>query len=164
MRTARYGLGLLLALGAASAALAEPPDGASTSFASAAQVQAQVAAMAHDMKPGETFLYRPLLQAGASKAALEYWTGPRPPAVHPSDAEYVVVVAGAGTLVSGGVLENAVARNPGLTEGSRIEGGSTRALAVGDAFMVPAGVPHWFGIAPGGRLVMLGIKLPQPKP
>jgi hypothetical protein len=29
--------------------------------------------------------------------------------------------------------------------------------------MVPAGVPHWFGVS-GGKLALLGLKLPQPKP
>jgi len=79
--------------------------------------------------------------------------------VHPAEAEYAIVMEGAGTLVSGGTLADPETRNPGLVEGSRIEGGATRTLGPGDVILVPAGVPHWFGIT-GERLVLLGIKLP----
>jgi quercetin dioxygenase-like cupin family protein len=29
--------------------------------------------------------------------------------------------------------------------------------------LIPAGVPHWFGIT-GGELVLLGTKIPQARP
>jgi mannose-6-phosphate isomerase-like protein (cupin superfamily) len=80
--------------------------------------------------------------------------------VHPDQAEYVFVVTGEGTMVSGGRLVDPVTTNPTLIEGSRIEGGTTRSLHPGDVFLVPAGVPHWFGIT-GGRLVLLGTKIAQ---
>jgi mannose-6-phosphate isomerase-like protein (cupin superfamily) len=153
-----------LALAAAAPVLAQAPAGDPTAYAASADIRAQVAAMAAELKPGQHFLYRPLLKDGVSTAALEYWTGPGAPAVHPNQAEYVVVVAGAGTLLTGGHMTDPTVRNPTLVEGGRIEGGTTRALGVGDAFLVPAGVPHWFGIPGGGRLVMLGIKLDRPAP
>ncbi len=49
---------------------------------------------------------------------------------------------------------------PELTEGDRIVGGTTRSLAPGDVLLIPAGVPHGFGIT-GNRLVLLGMKLPR---
>jgi quercetin dioxygenase-like cupin family protein len=113
-----------------------------TGFASASQVRAQVESMRRAMKPGQGFLWRPLVRGGNAVAALEYWTAPGKPAVHPGEAEYVVVVAGAG---------------------NRIEGGTIRSLHTGDVFLIPAGTPHWFGIR-GGRLVLLGTKLPQAQP
>jgi mannose-6-phosphate isomerase-like protein (cupin superfamily) len=131
-----------------------------TGFASAAEIQAQVEAMRQAMKPGQGFLWRPLVRGGDAVAALEYWTRPGKPAVHPDQAEYVLVVAGAGTMVSGGRLADPVTTNPTLIEGSRIEGGTTRTLHVGDVFLVPAGTPHWFGID-GDRLVLLGTKIAQ---
>lgn len=87
------------------------------------------------------------------------WKKPGRPAVHPAEAEYAVVLEGAGTLVSGGTLVTPIVRREGLVEGTRIEGGTTRTLGPGDVLLVPAGVPHWSGIT-GDRLVLLGTKLP----
>ncbi len=138
------------------------PPADPTAFVPAADVQAAVEAMRRDMKPDQGFLWRPLVRNGDAVAALEYWRKPAKPAVHPAEAEYVVVIAGAGTMVSGGTLVEPKETNPNLVEGSRIEGGTTRALHPGDVFLVPAGTPHWFGID-GDRLVLLGTKIPQPK-
>jgi mannose-6-phosphate isomerase-like protein (cupin superfamily) len=132
-----------------------------TGYASAADVQAQVEAMRQAMKPGQGFLWRPLVRGGDAVAALEYWTKPGKPAVHPDQAEYVVVVAGEGSMISGGRLVDPATTNPTLIEGSRIDGGVTRRLRPGDVFLVPAGTPHWFGID-GDRLVLLGTKIAQP--
>ncbi|WP_267393428.1 MULTISPECIES: cupin domain-containing protein [unclassified Sphingomonas] len=152
-RLARVAL-LPLAWTAVPGSAADP-----TSFAAAGEVAAQVAAMGKAMKPGQGFAWQPVVRDGATVAGLEIWKAPGRPAVHPSDGEYVMVVAGAGTLVSGGTLVAPVVKQPGLTEGDRIDGGTTRTLAPGDVFLIPAGTPHWFGIT-GDRLVMLGIKLP----
>lgn len=129
-----------------------------TGFAAAADVTAQVAAMTRAMKPGQGFAWQPLLGTGTTVAAIEIWRKPGRPAVHPDQAEYATVIAGAGTLVSGGTLEQPVMVKPDLIEGSRIIGGTTRPLAPGDVILVPAGVPHWFGIT-GERLVLLGTKV-----
>lgn len=125
--------------------------------ASAADIRAKVAAMAARMGKS-TFAYEPLVKDGKTVAALEYWKAPGKPAVHPDDAEYAIVIEGTGTLVSGGTMADAKQTQPGLVEGSRIQGGTTRRLSPGDVFLVPAGVPHWFGI--DGKLVLLGMKLP----
>lgn len=147
---------LLLALPAA-AQTSDP-----TAFASDKDVKAQLQAMLAEMKPGQGFAWKPLVREGGNVAAIEIWKKPGKPAVHPEQAEYAIVLDGAGTLVSGGTLADPETRNPGLVEGSRIEGGTTRTLAPGDVILVPAGVPHWFGIT-GERLVLLGIKLPGAK-
>src|SRR4051812_23116611 len=106
----------LLLPGAALAQAGADPTG----YASAPDVQAQVEAMRQAMKPGQGFLWRPLVRGGDAVAALEYWTRPGKPAVHPDQAEYVIVVAGEGTMVSGGRLIDPVTTNPTLVEGSRI--------------------------------------------
>lgn len=133
-----------------------------TAFASSAEVKTQVQAMLAEMKPDQGFMWRPLVRTGETVAAIEIWKKPGRPAVHPAEAEYAIVLEGAGTLVSGGTLVEPQTRNPSLVEGNRIEGGTTRTLGPGDVILVPAGVPHWFGIT-GERLVLLGIKLPGAK-
>ncbi|MET0247164.1 MAG: cupin domain-containing protein [Sphingomonas sp.] len=136
------------------------PDAASRQdFASDAEVRMQIQAMLAEMKPDQGFMWRPLVRDGVRIAALEIWKRPGRPAVHPDQAEYAIVIEGTGILVSGGTLLDAEPRYATLVEGSRIENGTTRALGPGDVILVPAGVPHWFGIT-GDRLVLLGIKLP----
>jgi mannose-6-phosphate isomerase-like protein (cupin superfamily) len=146
---------LLVAVPAVAQTASDP-----TSFADAKQVQAQLKAMLAEMKPGQGFAWKPLVRDGSNNAAIEIWKKPGKPAVHPDQAEYAIVLEGAGTLVSGGTMPDREVRNPTLVEGSKIEGGTTRTLAPGDVILVPAGVPHWFGIT-GERLVLLGIKLPK---
>jgi len=155
----RTTIAVLALLALASSASAQTASGASDSFAGAGDVRAEVAAMAAAMKPGQGFAWHPLLRDGERVAALEYWKKPGRPAVHPDQAEYATVIAGAGTLVMGGKLDQPVVVKPDLTEGNRIIGGTTRTLGPGDVFLVPAGVPHWFGIT-GDHLVLLGMKLP----
>ncbi|MDY0957247.1 cupin domain-containing protein [Sphingomonas sp. CFBP8993] len=131
---------------------------AQTDLASAAEIRGQVAAMLADMKPGQGFAWRPLLRDGQRVVAIEIWKKPGRPAVHPAEAEYAVVLEGAGMLVSGGTLVGPVKRGEELVEGDRIEGGTTRPLHAGDVLLLPAGVPHEFGIT-GDRLVLVGTKL-----
>lgn len=148
---------LLLSLLLAAPAAAQTAD--PTGFATSAEVKAQVAAMDKAMTPGQGFAWQPLVRDGDRSAAIEIWKKPGKPAVHPDQAEYAIVLAGAGTLISGGTLDTPRMVKPDLTEGDRIVGGTTRRLAPGDVILVPAGVPHWFGIT-GERLVLLGTKWP----
>ena len=135
------------------------PTTGQTDVASSGEVRAQVAAMISEMKPEQGFMWRPVVRDGARVAAIEVWKKPGRPAVHPTEAEYAIILEGAGTLVSGGTLTAPVTRQDGLVEGTEIEGGTKRTLGPGDVLLVPAGVPHWFGIT-GDRLVLLGTKLP----
>lgn len=146
---------LAIALPAAAQTAADP-----TSFAGGKEVQAQLKSMLAEMKPGQGFAWKPVVRDGSNIAAIEIWKKPGKPAVHPDQAEYAIVLEGTGTLISGGTMPDPQTRNPTLVEGSRIEGGTTRTLGPGDVILVPAGVPHWFGIT-GERLVLLGIKLPK---
>jgi len=146
----------------ASAQVSSAPAAGPSGFASGAEVQAQLRVMLAEMKPEQGFMWRPLVRDGATVAAIEIWKKPGRPAVHTAEAEYAIVLEGAGTLVSGGAMADPKAKNANLVEGSRIDGGATRPLGPGDVILIPAGVPHWFGIT-GDRLVLLGIKLPGAK-
>ncbi len=157
MRQAALALAML-----SSAAMSQAPT-TPGGVASSTEIRTIVARMAATMRDGRGFLYQPLLKDGKTVAALEYWKAPGRPAVHPNDAEYAIVIDGAGTLVSGGTMVDPKTTRPDLVEGSHISGGTTRSLAVGDVILVPAGVPHWFGIT-GGKLVMLGMKMPRHNP
>ncbi|WP_116091556.1 cupin domain-containing protein [Sphingomonas crusticola] len=147
--------------GLASVAQAQtPPD--PTAFARSAEVRTMIASMAHDIKPDQEMLYRPLLALPPYTVAVEYWVRPKQAAAHLTEAEFVIVLAGSGTLVSGGALADAK-HWYGDTNGGRIVGGTSRPLKPGDTFFVPEGTPHWFGID-GGKLVMLTMHVPRPLP
>ena len=134
------------------------PD--SFALASEADVRAQIAAMLAEMKPDQGFMWRPLVETGAHVAAIEIWKKPGRPATHPMEAEYAIVLEGAGTLIAGGTMVAPVTLPSGMIEGDRIDGGAERPLTPGDVIMIPAGVPHWFGVT-GDRLVLLGTKMPD---
>jgi quercetin dioxygenase-like cupin family protein len=155
-------IAVAMATGGAAAQTSQPEANDPTSFAAGADVRAQIQAMLATMKPDQGFLWRPLVRDGKTVAAIEIWKKPGRPAVHPAEAEYAIVLEGSGTLVSGGTLADARTSNASLVEGSRIVDGTTRKLGPGDVILIPAGVPHWFGIT-GERLVLLGMKLPPAK-
>src|SRR5438105_1395233 len=106
---------LLLLIAAPVAAQVGGPVATST------EVQALVERIGSEMKPGQIFAMKPLMQAGTSVASVEYWKGVGRPAIHPTDAEYAIVVAGSGALVSGGTMTDPEVSNPGLTQGGRID-------------------------------------------
>jgi mannose-6-phosphate isomerase-like protein (cupin superfamily) len=162
VRTTALGLACLLSMSWTSIAYAQtgsPNVARAKEFASSADVKAQIRTMLAEMAPDQGFMWRSLVRDGSSVAAIEIWKKPGRPAVHPGEAEYAIVLEGTGTLVSGGTLADPNPRNAKLVEGSRIDGGTTRRLRPGDVMLIPAGVPHWFGID-GDRLILLGIKLP----
>lgn len=146
---------VLLLAGSAGAQMPAP-----TAHASTADIARRVAELRRTMKPGQGFAWAPLVGQGDAVAGLEIWRKPGKPAVHPRQAEYATVISGEGVLVSGGTMVEPGETRPDLVEGSRIQGGTSQALKPGDVFMVPAGVPHWFGIK-GQELVLLGTKLPS---
>lgn len=152
----------VFALAATAPRIAQAQEAtAPAAYVGAAEITAQIEKMRRSLKPGQTFAYQPIVRAGDASAAIEYWRAPGKPAVHPDQAEYVVVLAGSGTMISGGTMIDAATTNPSLIEGTRIVGGTTRQLRTGDVFLVAAGTPHWFGVT-GTRLVLLGTKIPQP--
>jgi mannose-6-phosphate isomerase-like protein (cupin superfamily) len=142
---------VLLALATVAVATVAPAQEAARDFAAATDIPRAVAALEATMKPGQGFAMQTLVSGGGSVVALEYWKAEGRPAVHPDENEYATVVAGSGTLLSGGRLVDPHVVNPGLTDGARIEGGTTRALRPGDVLLIPAGVPHGFGVVPRSR-------------
>ncbi|KQM91783.1 MULTISPECIES: cupin domain-containing protein [Sphingomonas] len=154
---------VLLALATVAVATVAPAQEAARDFAAATDIPRAVAALEATMKPGQGFAMQTLVSGGGSVVALEYWKAEGRPAVHPDENEYATVVAGSGTLLSGGRLVDPHVVNPGLTDGARIEGGTTRALRPGDVLLIPAGVPHGFGVGANG-LVLLGTKITPRRP
>jgi mannose-6-phosphate isomerase-like protein (cupin superfamily) len=61
---------------------------------------------------------------------------------HMTQVDVVTVVSGEGTLVVGGKMVDGKTTAPNEIRGTSIDGGVRTAMAPGDVFHIPAGVPH----------------------
>lgn len=154
---------IVTALAASSSAFAQSPPATIDVpvFATAAEVQALIEKAKASIKPGQTMLGQPVVRLAPYAATLEYRPIPAPPSVHASNAEFIYIVSGAGTMTTGGSMNDPKAGAGGNSTGSGITGGTARKLAPGDMLMVPEGTPHQFsGI--DSTLIALTIKFPRP--
>jgi len=81
--------------------------------------------------------------------------------VHEKFADLFVVLAGAATLETGGVVTGARAIGPGETRGVSIEGGVRQALRAGDVAHVPAGTPHQMLLQGEDTITCLVVKVQE---
>jgi mannose-6-phosphate isomerase-like protein (cupin superfamily) len=72
-----------------------------------------------------------MIEGGKFNVNIRRITGAETALVHPNTIDTWVVIDGAGTLTSGGRIEN-----------GKIVGGQSHALKVGDVEFIPSGVPH----------------------
>jgi len=73
------------------------------------------------------------------------------PEVHMHNTHYIQVLSGEATLVYGGKVTNAKEIGPGQVRGDGISGGTSMTVRAGDFLQIPAGMPHLFNVASGGK-------------
>src|SRR5882757_5757877 len=73
------------------------------------------------------------------------------PEVHAHNTHYIQVLSGEATLIYGGKVTNARESGPGQIRGDGITGGTTMTVRAGDFLQIPAGMPHLFNVAAGGK-------------
>jgi quercetin dioxygenase-like cupin family protein len=73
------------------------------------------------------------------------------PEVHSHWTHYIQVLSGEATLTYGGTVAGAHETSPGQIRGDSITGGTTMAVHTGDFLQIPAGMPHLFSVAAGGK-------------
>ncbi len=148
---------LLFALPAA--AQAQTPDRPVKLFASAAEVDAALAKVRAEKKPGNNVVV--LVSVGPYPTALEYRLPGAPPSasVHKAQAELIYVVAGGCTLITGGTLTDAKDNGANMG-GSGISGGTPRKVATGDWIMVPPNTAHQYADVQG-ELAMVTLHMPM---
>ena len=83
--------------------------------------------------------------------------------VHTALTDVWYVIDGAGTLVTGGTMQDGKQTEPGELRGSGISGGIAHRIGKGDVLDIPAGVPHWVSAIDGKELVYLTVKVSTPK-
>jgi mannose-6-phosphate isomerase-like protein (cupin superfamily) len=61
---------------------------------------------------------------------------------HTTQVDMITVVSGEGTLIVGGSMVDGKTTAPNEIRGKSINGGARYAMAKGDVFHIPAGIPH----------------------
>jgi mannose-6-phosphate isomerase-like protein (cupin superfamily) len=84
--------------------------------------------------------------------------GPGLSEVHDTDTDVWYVIAGGGTVVTGGALVDSKDTEPGEHRGSGIKGGAETTVAAGDVVTIQAGIPHWVK-AVDGKLRYMVVKV-----
>jgi quercetin dioxygenase-like cupin family protein len=82
--------------------------------------------------------------------------------VHAHFSDFLIVVDGEGTELTGGTVVDPKEGPDGETRGTRLEGATSHTLHKGDVIHIEAGTPHQAIEAPGQTLTLLVIKVEKP--
>ncbi len=82
--------------------------------------------------------------------------------VHKHYADFLFVLSGEGTELTGGTLIDPKNGSDGEVTGQRLENAERRALRKGDVIHIPAGTPHETIEGPGQFITIFAIKVEEP--
>jgi len=151
MMTMRFLLAAALATLAAPAFAQTAQAPATVVSAAQVRVLSQAAAAAQAGKPNSL---KPIIAVPGYTLNLEHRVARAPAAIHPADAEWMIVLEGAGTLTTGGNVTPA----PG---GDTLTGGQARHIVKGDMILVPENTPHMLAPDSGVVLVLATLHMPH---
>ena len=81
---------------------------------------------------------------------------------HMHFADFLIVLDGEGTELTGGTMVDRKESPDGENRGSKLEGATAHVLHKGDVIHIPAGVPHQSIQAPGQSITIYVIKVQEP--
>jgi mannose-6-phosphate isomerase-like protein (cupin superfamily) len=163
MRLAAMVLGAGVLVFCGGAAAPPPPSSTTeTTFFSAAELDALIDKTKAGRRPGQVNVPATLFRVPPTNVNVEFRPEPGPAAIHPSMAELFVVLQGSGELTSGGTIVRPEAAPGAAAPPASITGGTTRKVAKGDVFLVPANLPHAFTQSDGQLVIMQTyLRLPE---
>lgn len=82
--------------------------------------------------------------------------------VHGHFADFLIVVDGEGTELTGGTVVDPKNQPNGEIRGTRLDGATPHVLHKGDIIHIPAGTPHQAIEAPGQTITIFVIKVQEP--
>ena len=82
--------------------------------------------------------------------------------LHKHYADFLFVLTGQGTELTGGTIIDRKDGDNGEVKGSRLDGAVPRALQKGDVVHIPAGTPHQMIEGPGQSITIFVVKVEQP--
>ena len=80
---------------------------------------------------------------------------------HGKFADFLIVLDGEGTELTGGTIVDPKEQANGEVRGKKLEGAESHALHKGDVLHIPAGTPHQAIEAPGQTITILVIKVDE---
>lgn len=83
--------------------------------------------------------------------------------LHQHFADFLFVLAGEGTELTGGTLQNPKTLPDGEVRGTGLEGATSHPLHKGDVIHIPAGTPHQAIEAPGQTITIYVVKVREPE-
>ena len=161
MRTRLLALTLLAAVAVPAIARAAEPAPVRT-FMNNKEIMGLIDKAKADRKGDAPLTSEPILSMAPYRAQLEYRPATAPAALHEKDAELMVVLQGAGNIVTGGKIVNEKRVNANNLSGSSIEGGNSQSVVVGDMLIVPSNTPHQVIPTGGAPIVLMTLHVPHP--
>jgi mannose-6-phosphate isomerase-like protein (cupin superfamily) len=166
MRVRIIALTLLAAVAASNAAAQQPAPSATsvTKFMSDKDITALIDKAKADRKGDAPMVPEPILLLAPYKAQLEYRPGTAPAALHEKDAELMVVLQGAGDILTDGKLVAEKRINAANLSGTSISDGVSHKVVKGDMILIPPNVPHQVIPSGGAPIVLMTMHVPLPAP
>jgi len=147
---------------AASSALAQQAAPPMNTFMNNKEIMGLIDKARADRTGDAPLVAEPILSLAPYRAQLEYRPGTSPAAVHEKDAELMIVLQGAGNIVTGGKVVGEKRNNANNLGGSSITGGHSQTVVKGDMLIVPANTPHQVIPAAGEPIVLMTMHVPHP--
>src|SRR5215470_8418919 len=154
-----------VATAAASSALAQqaaPPP--AKTFMNSKEIMGLIDKAKADRKGDAPLVAEPILLLAPYRAMLEYRPATAPAALHEKDAELMVVLEGAGNIVTGGKIVDEKRVNAANLSGPSIADGNSQAVVKGDMLIVPANTPHQVIPTGGAPIVLMTLHVPSAPP
>jgi mannose-6-phosphate isomerase-like protein (cupin superfamily) len=105
------------------------------------------------------FASEPLKKYGNHYTMMAYREATGSSEVHEKEADFLFVVDGSATILTGGKLVNPHTEKPGELRGTSVQGGERHALAKGAVIHIPAGTPHQLLIQKGTPFTYFVVKV-----
>jgi mannose-6-phosphate isomerase-like protein (cupin superfamily) len=81
--------------------------------------------------------------------------------LHETEADVIVVVSGAGTLIVGGTMPGSKTTAPNEVRGPSIDGGERQKIAPGDILHIPPKTAHQVLLEPGTQITYFTLKVKE---
>ncbi len=102
-----------------------------------------------------------LAKFGADRAVMVHREGSGAAELHKTDADLMVVVSGAATLIVGGTMPHSKTTAPGEVRAPSIDGGTRQKMAPGDILHIPPRTPHQILLEPGTQITYFTLKMKE---
>jgi len=102
-----------------------------------------------------------LANFGADRMLMVHREGTGSAEVHQTEADVIVVVSGAGTLVVGGTMAGGKTTAANELRGTSITGGERQKIGPGDILHIPPKTPHQVLLDPGTQITYFTLKVKE---